>query len=247
MGLDLGLVAHKVVRSDGQGRAMLELARAAAGAGHAVTVYCHTIDPGLLRADGIRWRRVAGSPGPDIVFGAAFAARATKALRRAGHELTCVLGSCAFGPVPFVNYAHFSWHAWRQAWNEVGGRPLHRRADAAVWERLERRCAGAAEAVMAVSGSLARDIEEVLCKPRRAHPAPSRILTVPNGIDLDEFRPATPDERQAARTRFGLSPDDTVVAFVGEFNTPRKGLRPLIEALARGRNPRERLLIAGDG
>lgn len=53
-----------------------------------------------------------------------------------------------------------------------------------------------------------------------------------NGVDLERFRLQTEADRAAARIRWQLPPDAQVVLFVGhEFD--RKGLRVLIDALAR--------------
>ena len=65
----------------------------------------------------------------------------------------------------------------------------------------------------------------------RRHPRLSAETTViGNGVDIDRFTPASPDERSRARAELGLADDDVVIAFVGhEFD--RKGLRHLVAAL----------------
>jgi glycosyltransferase involved in cell wall biosynthesis len=45
-----------------------------------------------------------------------------------------------------------------------------------------------------------------------------RFRLIPNGVDLDRFRPAAPDERRATRRELGLPPDAAVVLFVGFFS-----------------------------
>ncbi|MDT0186477.1 glycosyltransferase [Microbacterium sp. ARD31] len=73
----------------------------------------------------------------------------------------------------------------------------------------------------------------------RVHPP---VVVIPNGVDLDRFRPPTPAERLAARTRLGLRDSDRVFAFVGhEFD--RKGLPLLVRALQHA--PRALLLVVG--
>jgi glycosyltransferase involved in cell wall biosynthesis len=69
---------------------------------------------------------------------------------------------------------------------------------------------------------------------------------VANGVDVDEFAPASPSERLHARKRLGLPADALVVGFVGEYVTTRKGLAPLLDAVAKG-PANEHLLIAGKG
>jgi D-inositol-3-phosphate glycosyltransferase len=60
---------------------------------------------------------------------------------------------------------------------------------------------------------------------------PDRIAIIPPGVDLRHFRPHTPDERAAARTRLGLPSDAYLLLWVGRVE-PLKGLDSLIEALA---------------
>ncbi|GGI46678.1 UDP-glucose:(heptosyl)LPS alpha-1,3-glucosyltransferase [Agromyces flavus] len=62
----------------------------------------------------------------------------------------------------------------------------------------------------------------------RVHPP---ITVIPNGVDLDRFRPPSDVERREARERFRLDDEDRVAVFVGhEFD--RKGLPLVLEALA---------------
>ncbi|WP_173921764.1 glycosyltransferase family 4 protein [Agromyces sp. Marseille-P2726] len=68
------------------------------------------------------------------------------------------------------------------------------------------------------------------------------IAVIPNGVDLDRFRPPTLAERAKAREVFSLDDDDRVVLFIGhEFE--RKGLNYAIEALAHA--PTVMLLVVG--
>ncbi len=54
-------------------------------------------------------------------------------------------------------------------------------------------------------------------------PVRPRIAVIPNGVDLEWFRPPTPEERLAARTELKLGTEERVAVFVGhEFS--RKGL-----------------------
>ncbi|GAA1058091.1 hypothetical protein GCM10017608_04940 [Agromyces luteolus] len=73
-------------------------------------------------------------------------------------------------------------------------------------------------------------------------PIGPRIEVIPNGVDLDRFRPPTPEERAAARSELGLGPDQRVGVFVGhEFS--RKGLSFAIRGLAYG--PSALLMVIG--
>ena len=68
------------------------------------------------------------------------------------------------------------------------------------------------------------------------------IHVIPNGVDLERFRPPTPDERARARAAVGVDPAQPVAVFVGhEFE--RKGLPLAIEGLRRA--PDVTLLVVG--
>ena len=71
---------------------------------------------------------------------------------------------------------------------------------------------------------------------------------MPPGVDLERFRPLGDEERRRARERFGLEPDDLVVASVSRL-VPRKGMDTLIRAAAQLRTgyPDLRVVIAGRG
>ncbi len=73
-------------------------------------------------------------------------------------------------------------------------------------------------------------------------PVRPKIEVIPNGVDLDLFRPPTPDERTAARAELKLGTEERVAVFVGhEFS--RKGLSFAIEGLPHA--PSVLLLVIG--
>lgn len=73
-------------------------------------------------------------------------------------------------------------------------------------------------------------------------PIRPRVDVIPNGVDLEWFRPPTPEERIAARTELKLGTEERVAVFVGhEFS--RKGLSFAIRGLAHA--PSVLLLIIG--
>ncbi|MEQ1788442.1 MAG: glycosyltransferase family 4 protein [Acidimicrobiales bacterium] len=79
---------------------------------------------------------------------------------------------------------------------------------------------------------------------RRRRLAPARKLRLlGNGVDLDRFRPADPDARQAARQELGIAPDDVVVGLVARL-VAEKGVPELLEAVAALGAP-FRVLIVG--
>jgi glycosyltransferase involved in cell wall biosynthesis len=73
---------------------------------------------------------------------------------------------------------------------------------------------------------------------------PERVLDLPNGVDVDAYRPAAPHDRLALRERHGLPADGFVGTFVGRLH-PVKDVDTLLGAAARV--PALSLAIVGDG
>lgn len=72
------------------------------------------------------------------------------------------------------------------------------------------------------------------------------VTIIPNGVDLDQYRPGpTQSTRVNARRELGLPVDKTLLLYYGHL-TPWKGVRVLIEALPEAfrENPDARLVIA---
>jgi glycosyltransferase involved in cell wall biosynthesis len=74
--------------------------------------------------------------------------------------------------------------------------------------------------------------------------APERILDLPNGVNLEAYRPASPEERRQLRERHGLPADRFVGTFVGRLH-PVKDVDTLLGAAARV--PQLTLVVVGDG
>ena len=84
----------------------------------------------------------------------------------------------------------------------------------------ERTAIESADAVIAVSRSMAEDV-------RRVYPAvdPSRLTVIHNGIDPDEYRP---DPRTDVLDRFGIDAQHPTVIWIGRV-TAQKGIRHLLD------------------
>jgi glycosyltransferase involved in cell wall biosynthesis len=76
-----------------------------------------------------------------------------------------------------------------------------------------------------------------------------RIAVLPNGVNLNRFRPPRPADREAARLRWGIARSTRVIATVGNLFAPVKGHHVLVDAFAELNkdHPRTMLLIAGFG
>ena len=104
---------------------------------------------------------------------------------------------------------------------------------AASW--IERTAYQNADGVVAVSGSMKRDVEALYGV------APGRVRVIHNGIDLEQYRPV-PDPDVLAR--HGLRPDLPIVLFVGRI-TRQKGIVHLVRALPHLRPGARVVLCAG--
>lgn len=75
-----------------------------------------------------------------------------------------------------------------------------------------------------------------------------KVLVNPNGVDCDEYAPASPDERRAIRASLGLPDNAPVIAFIGTFGGWH-GIDVLTAALPQicREAPEVRFLLIGDG
>jgi glycosyltransferase involved in cell wall biosynthesis len=90
---------------------------------------------------------------------------------------------------------------------------------------MERRAVRGADLVLAVSDADRTGMIE------RYGASPERIVTIPNGADTARYRPATPDERSAARARLGL-PDRPTVLFAASNVPPNRAGLQWVRAVA---------------
>lgn len=105
--------------------------------------------------------------------------------------------------------------------------------------RARRRWFDAAHLVVAAGAFPARQLVELYGVD------PARVAVLPNGVDLDRFRPAPPDP--ARRAALGLEGRRVILA--PTRLVPRKGVDRLVAALPaiRARCPEALLLVAGEG
>ncbi len=100
---------------------------------------------------------------------------------------------------------------------------------------LEKTAFQNADGVIAVSQSMKRDVHELYNVPEE------KIAVIPNGIDLDEYRP-TFDE--AVLKKYGIDPSQPFVLFVGRI-TRQKGILHLANALKYLPKDMQMVLCAG--
>jgi starch synthase len=170
-----------------------------------------------LRTMGVDLAIAAGAAGADVVHSHTWYANL------AGHVAKLLYG------VPHVVTTHSlePLRPWKA--EQLGG-------GYALSSWCERTAIEAADAVIAVSGGMRRDV-------LLAYPAvnPNRVRVVHNGIDTDEY---APDPGTDVLERLGIDPDVPTVVYVGRI-THQKGLPYLLRA-ARTLPPDTQLvLLAG--
>lgn len=111
---------------------------------------------------------------------------------------------------------------------------LGRGYDLSRW--IEKTALEMADAVIAVSRSTRDDILRLF------DVEPTRVVVIPNGIDIDEYQPVDEPETLA---QFGIDPDRPFVLFIGRI-TRQKGLYYLLQAIPHLDPKLQVVLCAGD-
>jgi phosphatidylinositol alpha-1,6-mannosyltransferase len=104
-------------------------------------------------------------------------------------------------------------------------------AEISVWGRVPPTNVAARRVLRGVAGVVAAGnypATEMVRVAKRS----LRTLVVPPGVDVERFRPATPEVRAKTRQQFGLDPDRPLVLGLSRL-VPRKGFDVLIDAIAR--------------
>jgi glycosyltransferase involved in cell wall biosynthesis len=104
--------------------------------------------------------------------------------------------------------------------------------------RVVRKVMGALDCIVALNGPLRDEL--------RALGLRTRIEVIPNGVDLERFRPPAGPVERARRAELGLVDEDRLIVFAGSIH-PRKGVDLLLESFARlaPRYPRLHVALAG--
>jgi UDP-glucose:(heptosyl)LPS alpha-1,3-glucosyltransferase len=184
----------------------------------------------------IRPMPVVGQPSVARLLSFAMAAR--RAVRTGAYDVVQSHERCVVQDI--YRAGEGTHRGYLEAMGRSGARvnPYHR-AVMLLEKRIFRLTA--AREIVAISAQGKSEIERLYGTP------PERVTLVYNGIDLNRF---SPDNRawlgREARSRFGLPENAWVVLFVGS-GFERKGLGPLIEAMARLGDKRAHLLVAGKG
>jgi UDP-glucose:(heptosyl)LPS alpha-1,3-glucosyltransferase len=224
----------------GTERDLLITAQILAGAGHQVTIYADEV---RSRSSNLAVRYVPALPLGRTLRLLSFALRVALVARREGAELVVSFARVINADiVRSGGSAHSSYVRAARRWqSEMASAAMqlsaYHRAQIAV-ERASFKsryflCA------IAVSELVRQDLMKTFAL------APSKVLTLYNGVDLTRFAPNR-DKSLARKIRreFGIPEDCRAVAFVGH-GFARKGLRFLLEAWPLV-NSRTCLVVAGE-
>ena len=233
------IVAHDIGSVRGMERQLSALITGLRRLGHPVTVIGRTCE--LPASAGVVFHRVRGPRRPFLIAYPWFLLAGSLAVRRWRRGVVQATGAIVLNrlDVIAVHYCH-------QVATATPSRStplfrIHVRLAGAMKRIGERLCfaVNRPAAVVCVSEGVATEIRRHF--PRLAE----RVLTVHNGVDTEEFAPAVhASGAQAMRARLGIPDGRLVAAFVaGEWE--RKGLEPLLLALALA--PEWDLVVAGGG
>ena len=233
------IVAHDIGPVGGMERQLAELALGLRRAGHEVRVIARTCE---LPADaGVVFHRVRGPSRPFLVAYPWFALVGSLLVWRHRRGVVQATGAIVLNRVDAIAV-----HCCHQVHRASPNRPLpllrwYVRAVGLVQRVCERLCfrANRAATFVCVSDGVADEMREHF--PELS----DRVVAIHNGVDTGAFAPGTRTrEAGALRERLGVAPERLVLAFVGG-DWGHKGLRTVIEALARARE--WDLVVAGRG
>lgn len=248
--LRIAVVTQKIVRHDGQGRVNAVVVDELLRRGHEVVAIASELADELARHPRLRWVRIDGGGGPtQLAKDQLFAWRASRALARerrrgkdqSGNDLPGIDRVVVNGFVSWarsdVNAVHFVHSAWMRSPTHpirkgVSPLSLYRALYTLLNVGFERWSFCRAGRLVAVSRTVADEL-------RRDGIKPGRLSVIDNGVDVEEFRPGTPDP-----ALFGLPPGRPVALFVGDARSDRKNLDGVLHALAEV--PDLALAVVGD-
>ncbi|HHP7244322.1 MAG TPA: glycosyltransferase, partial [Elainellaceae cyanobacterium] len=223
--MKLAIVTPNVYIGDGQGRVNYELTRHLLTSGISVDLIADRVAPELLDA-GAEWIPV--QPGFDnFIFARVyrFQRMVDRVLDRIAGRYDAILACGRVTTRPHtVNVLHFVHTAWlssdfhpiRQGLGISSAYQYFFSRANAKWELETLSEAGR---IVAVSDKIKAELIS-------AGVQPSRIQTILNGVDTDEFCPGA-----ASREKLGLPEDVPLAFFAGDIQSTRKNLDTVLKAL----------------
>ncbi len=233
------IVAHHVGSVGGMERIITELALGLRRRGHAVTVIAYACE---LPVDaGVEFHRVRGPSRPFVISYPWFMLAGTLAVRRWRRGIVQATGAIVLNRVDFIEIQYCQQVGPATPSRSSALFRLNAKVAGLLGRIAERVCfrVNRAWRFVCASEGVADEIREYF--PRLA----PRVVTVQNGVDIDAFAPDSRSaDARALRTQLQLDGERLLAIFVGS-EWDRKGLAPVIQALALARD--WDLLVVGNG
>jgi glycosyltransferase involved in cell wall biosynthesis len=238
------LVSGDFVPSGGMETANYHLAKFIVRTGKPVHLVAHRVDRTLTMEPNVVWHKARRPLGSSFL--------GEPLLAQAGRRVACQLGETGTRmivnggncPLSDVNWVHFV-HA---AEPDVTAGNILRRSKALLAHRvfvdMEEIALSRARLIIANSNRTKRDL--IRCYGLDQ----SIIHVVYCGVNAQEFYPADPDEKAAARADLGFPREKFLITFVGALSDRRKGLDSLLaawEALDNSVRANSELIVVGGG
>jgi glycosyltransferase involved in cell wall biosynthesis len=236
---DVTIVANDIGSVGGMERVLAELVIGLRDLGHAVTVISRTLE--APDREGVVFHRVPGPSRPFLLAYPWFVLAGSLAVWRWRRGVVQVTGAVVLNRADVI-HVHYC-HQVGPANPSRSTRLLRAQAKLArlVKRMSERACfrANSHASLVCVSDGVADEVREHY--PELV----DRVITIHNGVDTDTFMPGRRvAEASALRAHLEIPDGQLVAAFVGS-EWERKGLGPLIQALALA--PGWCVLVAGGG
>ena len=220
------IVNHKVKKGYGQGRVNYEIVKAAANRGYEITLLASEVAAYIKEYPGLKCIYIPVKSIPtELLRNLFFAQQSTNWLRknRSSFDVNKVNGAITNtqAHVNAVHFVHSSWlqspaHICRTRRDLYGAYQWLYTAANAIWEKQSFQ---QARLIVAVSEKVKQELVTL------GIPA-TKIRTITNGVDLQEFTPGN-----SSRTQLGLPEDVTLALFAGDIRTSRKNLDTILYAL----------------
>jgi glycosyltransferase involved in cell wall biosynthesis len=229
------------MKGDGQGRVNYEVTWEAIRRGHQVTLLASHISSELQNHPQVEWITIPGQGIPtDLLGNLVFSYHSTHWLNRHRQEFDVIqVNGAITGAAADVNAVHFvhgSWvrspmHPSRQHANLYG---LYQWLYSHLNADWERQAFQRSQRIIAVSEKVKQELADLgVIK--------DRVQVIFNGVDLQEFYPAT---QPPNRRPWNLPQDVPLALFTGEIRSNRKNLDTVLQALLHV--PALHLAVAGN-
>lgn len=221
------LVAGAFLKTGGQDRANYALASYLAEHHVPVHLVAHSVADDL-RGQTLRCRLAARPLRSDLLgepflsrLGQLTARQLTGSSPRSSPRVVVNGGNCAW---PDVNWVHYVHAAFDRPLDGPWSTRLRMRLSHRRWLAAERTALTRARLIVANSRRTRDDLIGQLGI------AEDRIHVVYYGIDAEQFRPASPEERRETRRQLGWRDGRPVALFIGALGDSRKGFDTVFDA-----------------